>query len=112
MTASPNASNTNARTNAPTDGPPTDPAPTDGAPTDEALTAALAPLANGLAADDYRLDIARTGDFAVSLTVVAGPEACADCLVPQDITRRMAEQRLTAVQRAAWQIDVHYPEGH
>ncbi|MGW0657583.1 hypothetical protein [Streptodolium elevatio] len=107
MTASPNASNTNARTNAPTDG-----APTDRAPTDEALTAALAPLANGLAADDYRLDIARTGDFAVSLTVVAGPEACADCLVPQDITRRMAEQRLTAVQRAAWQIDVHYPEGH
>lgn len=82
------------------------------APTDEAVTAALAPLANGLAADDYRLDIARTGDFAVALTVVAGPEACADCLVPQDITRRMAEQRLTAVRRAAWEIEVRYPEGH
>lgn len=89
---------------------PADNTPTDTTPTDEAVTSALAPLANGLAADDYRLDIARTGDFAVTLTVVAGPEACADCLVPEDITRRMAVQRLSAVRRAEWEVDVRYPE--
>ncbi|NUU25777.1 MAG: hypothetical protein HOV68_30370 [Streptomycetaceae bacterium] len=84
--------------------------PAGAAPTDDAVTAALAPLAGGLAADDYRLDIDRTGDFAVTLTVVAGPEACADCLVPQDITRRMAEQRLAGMHRADWRVDVRYPK--
>ncbi|MDI2128126.1 hypothetical protein [Yinghuangia seranimata] len=76
---------------------------------DDALATALAPLAAGLAADDYRLDIAHTGEFAVTLTVVAGPGACADCLVPRDITRRMAEQRLAEVRRGAWTVDVRYP---
>lgn len=80
-------------------------------PTDAEIDAALAPLANGLAADDYRLDVARTGDFAVTLTVVAGPGACADCLVPKDITARMAEQRLAGVRRGAWVVEVRYPEG-
>ncbi|MCF2533788.1 hypothetical protein [Yinghuangia soli] len=84
-------------------------APAAADPTDDAVAAALAPLANGLAADDYRLDITRTGPYAVTLAVVAGPAACADCLVPRDITRRMAEQRLTAIRRAPWEVDVRYP---
>ncbi|GAA4995391.1 hypothetical protein GCM10023205_80620 [Yinghuangia aomiensis] len=80
--------------------------------TDADVAAALRPLSDALAADDYRLDVARDGDFAVTLTVVALDGACAECLVPAEITRRMAEQRLTAAGAASdagWRIQVRYP---
>jgi hypothetical protein len=66
----------------------------------------LQPLARTLAADDFQLAVEQTGERAVTLTVTAGPSACADCLVPQDITRRLAVKHLG---RPEWTVEVIYP---
>jgi len=81
--------------------------PTD--PTDEAVAGALAPLVAILAADDFGLAIGRDGAYDVTLTVTAGPTACPTCLVPETITRRMAEQHLNSLARRPWSVRVAYP---
>jgi len=48
----------------------------------------LAELQKTLAADDYHLTVERDADAAV-VTITAGPEACAECLVPKDLMKRM-----------------------
>lgn len=48
----------------------------------------LADLQQTLAADDYHLSVERDADAAV-VTITAGPEACAECLVPKDLMKRM-----------------------
>jgi hypothetical protein len=78
-------------------------------PTDEAVTGALAPLAGMLAADDFHLAITRRGEAEITLTVSAGPAACPTCLVPKDITRRMAEQHLRSLEHREWDVEIGYP---
>jgi len=85
--------------------PTTDPAD----PTDAAVAGALAPLVAILAADDFGLAIGRDGAYDVTLTVTAGPTACPTCLVPETITRRMAEQHLNSLARRPWSVRVAYP---
>ena len=62
-------------------------------------------LADALAADGYRMDIAEDGD-RVHITIIATPDACADCLVPKDLMRGMLEQQLGV---PAARIDLTYP---
>jgi len=62
-------------------------------------------IAATLAADGYHLQIAETGD-RVRVTITAGPEACADCLVPKDLMRGILGRAL-GVDSAA--IDLTYP---
>jgi hypothetical protein len=62
-------------------------------------------LAATLAADGYRMEIAEDGD-RVHVTIVATPDACADCLVPKDLMRGMLEQQLGVPAGA---IDLTYP---
>lgn len=63
---------------------------------DEALVAELlAPLRSALEADGYDLEIALQPDL-IDLRVVAGPEACADCLVPRELMEQMFRSRLPA----------------
>jgi hypothetical protein len=50
-------------------------------------------LVSGLARDGYRMDIAEEGDH-VSVTITATPDACADCLVPEDLMRSILSQAL------------------
>ncbi|OPC84063.1 hypothetical protein B4N89_26830 [Embleya scabrispora] len=77
---------------------------------DEAVSQALAPLAQTLAADDYQLNCARSAPHHVLVTVTAGPAACADCLVPKELIERMALQRLRALGPSApWAVEVRYP---
>jgi hypothetical protein len=77
---------------------------------DADIVQALAPLAQTLAADDYQMTCTRSGTHGVVMTVTAGPAACADCLVPKDLTERMARQRLRALDpSAAWTVQIHYP---
>jgi hypothetical protein len=45
---------------------------------------ALAGLRSTLEADDYRMSITESG-AAVEVRITAGPDACADCLVPKPI---------------------------
>ena len=62
-------------------------------------------LASSLAADGYRLAVAEQGD-RVRVTITATPQACADCLVPEDLMRGILGQAL-GVPPAA--IDLTYP---
>ncbi len=78
-------------------------------PSREDITRALAPLSTVLAADDFRLEVSHTDAHGVTLTITAGPTACPTCLVPEHITRRMAEQHLNALVRAQWHVEIAYP---
>jgi hypothetical protein len=74
------------------------------------VSQALAPLARTLAADDYQLSCTRSAPHHVLVTVTAGPAACADCLVPKELTERMALQRLRALgPTAPWAVEIRYP---
>ena len=50
-------------------------------------------IAATLAADGYHLAVAEAGD-RVRVTITAGPEACADCLVPENLMRGILGQTL------------------
>ena len=62
-------------------------------------------IAATLAADGYHLRIAEAGD-RVRVTITAGPDACADCLVPENLMRGILGQALGVPQDA---IDLTYP---
>ena len=62
-------------------------------------------IAASLAADGYHLQIAEAGD-RVRVTITAGPDACADCLVPENLMRGILGQALGVPQDA---IDLTYP---
>ncbi|MGW1992042.1 hypothetical protein [Embleya sp. NPDC001921] len=78
-------------------------------PSAEDITRALAPLSAVLAADDFRLHVGHAGSTNVTLTITAGPTACPTCLVPEHITRRLAEQHLNRLAREEWLIEIAYP---
>ena len=66
-------------------------------------------LRSTLAADGYEMDVAEDGD-RVRVTIIATEQACADCLVPKDLMRRILGDAL-GVPPAA--IDLTYPpESH
>jgi hypothetical protein len=62
-------------------------------------------LRAGLAADGYAMEIAQAGD-RIAVTISATAEACADCLVPQDLMRAILARELGV---PAAQIDLTYP---
>lgn len=66
----------------------------------------LAPLRATLAADDYRLDVTEDGD-RIAVRISAGPESCADCLVPKPILVDIMRRALKEPDRP---IDVAYPK--
>lgn len=66
---------------------------------------ALDGLRQTLAADDYRLAV-REGGSTVEVRITAGPEACAECLVPKTIMRGLLESALGVQQD---HIDLIYP---
>jgi len=63
-------------------------------------------IAATLAADGYHLTVAEAGD-RVRVTITAGPDACADCLVPENLMRGILGQALGVPQDA---IDLTYPD--
>ena len=64
-------------------------------------------VAATLAADGYHLQIAEAGG-RVRVTITAGPDACADCLVPENLMRGILGQALGVPEDA---IDLTYPKG-
>jgi hypothetical protein len=62
-------------------------------------------IAATLAADGYHLQIAEAGD-RVRVTITAGPDACVDCLVPENLMRGILGQALGVPQDT---IDLAYP---
>jgi hypothetical protein len=69
-------------------------------------TERIEPLAQSLAADGYELKVAGNGP-RVAVTVVAGPDACEDCLVPKDLMRGILANALGADGDS---IDITYPK--
>jgi hypothetical protein len=80
---------------------------------DTQLTEALKGLSAGMQADGYALDARRTEAGRIALVISATPDACADCLAPQDVTRAIAATMFqgAGVTVTADEIDVTYPEG-
>jgi hypothetical protein len=66
---------------------------------------ALSGLRSTLEADDYRMAVTEAGD-SVEVTITAGPEACADCLVPKPIMRNILHAALGVPERS---IVLRYP---
>ena len=62
-------------------------------------------IAATLAADGYHLQVAEAGG-RVRVTITAGPGACADCLVPENLMRGILGQALGVPEDA---IDLAYP---
>ena len=54
---------------------------------------ALSGLRSTLEADDYRMSISESGG-TVEVTITAGADACADCLVPKPIMRNILHAAL------------------
>jgi hypothetical protein len=66
--------------------------------TDEAtIDAALQGLRDTLAADGYELAWSLEGENRVGIRVVAGSEACADCLVPAELMRSIVDDQLDRI---------------
>jgi hypothetical protein len=66
---------------------------------------ALAGLRSTLAADDYAMDVREAGG-GLEVRISAGPQACAECLVPKPIMLGILRNALGVPEYA---ITLHYP---
>lgn len=62
----------------------------------EAAVSALAPFSSGLAADGYVLEVGRSDSGGLRVEIVAGPDACEDCLIPKEMFTGMLSSRLSS----------------
>jgi hypothetical protein len=69
---------------------------------------ALRPVGELLAADGFRLSVGPTVGDGVRLTVTAGPDACAYCLVPETTFAAIALQHLRDRGLSA-RLEIVYP---
>ena len=82
----------------------------DDAPQD--LTDALQQLRDVLTGDGYDLDWALNERNQVSVKVVAGPDACADCLVPQPIMAAILADALSSTPYQLRSIELPSSASH
>jgi hypothetical protein len=68
---------------------------------------ALQPIRNSLQADGFDLVIESFKEGVVSVVVVAGPQACIECLIPQEHIKLRIEHRLKGLAR---EVRLRYPE--
>ena len=69
----------------------------------------LQPAFDILHADGYDLEVAEA-DGVLDLTIVAGPEACAECLVPEPLMLSMLQDMLDPTGTAPPAVRLAYPE--
>ena len=74
----------------------------------EAMSAALSPTREGLAAAGFSLSLAEANG-RLQMTVVAGEGACEDCLVPKSLFRQMATDEIRDGGLTPVEIDIAYP---
>jgi hypothetical protein len=78
---------------------------------DADLARALAPLGEMLAADGYRLELEDEAPEVLTARIQAGPDACADCLVPKEMMRAYFETALRdGLDREPPAVRLVYPE--
>jgi Fe-S cluster biogenesis protein NfuA len=73
----------------------------------ETIEKALEPIRNSLEADGFDLKVDSFEEGVVSLRVQAGPEACIECLVPQEHIKLRIEHRLKGLARV---VRLRYPD--
>jgi hypothetical protein len=73
------------------------------------LESLLAPFAEALAADGYS---ARVTDSPIEVVVdiIAGPDACAECLIPRDLMSTMIRELFGAHLGPERRLRLSYPE--
>jgi hypothetical protein len=74
----------------------------------EQVRARLQPAHEFLEADGYELVVA-DDDGVLDLTIVAGPSACADCLVPQPLMTSMLQDMLDPTGQSPPPLRLTYP---
>ena len=60
----------------------------------ESAVSALQPFSSGLAADGYSLAVNVLDGDGLVVEIVAGPDACEDCLIPKEMFAGMLAARL------------------
>ena len=73
----------------------------------ETIEAALRPIRSSLQADGFDLKVEGVNDGVVSVVVFAGPEACLECLIPEEHFKLRIEDKLKGLARA---VRLRYPE--
>ena len=73
----------------------------------EAIEAALRPIQNSLQIDGFDLKVEGVSDGVVSVVVSAGPEACLECLIPEEHFKLRIEDKLKGLVRS---VRVRYPD--
>jgi hypothetical protein len=73
----------------------------------ETIEAALRPIRNSLQVDGFDLKVEGVEDGVVSLVVLAGPEACLECLIPEEHLKLRIEDRLKGLART---VHLRFPE--
>lgn len=69
---------------------------------------ALRSVSDMLAADGYLMNLSAPADDELLIDVTAGPEACAECLVPKDLMAGIAMDALGPDSGIA-RIEINYP---
>ena len=72
-----------------------------------AVNAALAGLRVGYEADGYTLEVEDVSDGVVKVRVAAGPNACQECLVPEEIASGTIRGSLRGLP--VRRVEVAYP---
>lgn len=70
------------------------------------VDAALQKFRDVLAADGYQLDWSLSPAGQVTITILAGPDACADCLVPLPVMEAIMADALGPTQYALGHIEL------
>ena len=73
----------------------------------ETIEKALQPIRKSLQADGFDLKVESFEEGIVSVVVLTGPEACIECLIPQEHIKLRIEARLKGLARV---VRLRYPE--
>jgi hypothetical protein len=76
------------------------------------LKDALQPLRDVLTGDGYDLDWTLGPAGTVAVTVIAGPDACADCLVPQPLMAAILSDSLSSTPYKLESIELPAASSH
>jgi hypothetical protein len=74
-----------------------------------AVETALAALRSMLSADGYELELRDESPRILVAEIKAGPEACADCLVPKDMMQVYFQKALSALGPETPAVKLIYP---
>lgn len=78
-------------------------------PVVDSAVSALQPFSSGLAADGYSLEVSLPHGDGLQVEIVAGPDACDDCLIPKEMFAAMISTTLDSQGLAFGELTLVYP---